>query len=115
MKSSDMLPTPLSGKPKVKLTELARRDAGLGWETITYQGEDGNRYEVSVTKRGSKEIGYSPADGGRITSSLPARTSLKSSLPIRGKSETNVSQGYPPIPWRTFVPTLQGAILAVVP
>jgi hypothetical protein len=52
MKPSDLLPMPLSEKPKVKLTELARRDAGLGWQTITYQGEDGNRYEVSVNKDG---------------------------------------------------------------
>lgn len=32
---------------------LDARDAGLGWETITYQGEDGNRYELSVNKEGS--------------------------------------------------------------
>jgi hypothetical protein len=52
MKSSDVLPMPLDQRPKVKLTELGRRDGGLGWETITYQGEDGNRYEVSVNKDG---------------------------------------------------------------
>jgi hypothetical protein len=52
MKSSDVLPTPLSEKPKVKLTELGRSDGGLGWETVMYQGEDGNRYEVSVNKDG---------------------------------------------------------------
>ena len=52
LKPSDMLPKPLNEKPMVKLTELARRDAGLGWQTITYQGEDGNRYEVSVNKEG---------------------------------------------------------------
>ena len=58
-KPSDLLPTPLDGKPKVKLTELARREAGLGWETITYEGEDGHRYEVSVNIDGVNEIGYS--------------------------------------------------------
>jgi hypothetical protein len=52
MKPSDLLPMPLSEKPKVKLTELRRRDAGEGWEAITYQGEDGHRYQVSVNKDG---------------------------------------------------------------
>jgi hypothetical protein len=50
--SSDVLPTPLNEKPKVKLTEFARRDAGLGWQTVIYQGEDGHRYQVSVNKNG---------------------------------------------------------------
>jgi hypothetical protein len=48
MKPSNMLPTPLDGKPNVNLTELSRKPAGEGWEAITYQGEDGHRYEVSV-------------------------------------------------------------------
>jgi len=65
MKSSDMLPTPLSGKPKVKLTEFGRRSAGEGWEAVTYQGDDGHRYEVSVSKDGvEKNWALIPADGG---------------------------------------------------
>jgi hypothetical protein len=52
MKASDVLPTPLDGRPNAKLTELGRRPAGEGWEAITYQGEDGQRYEVSVNKEG---------------------------------------------------------------
>jgi hypothetical protein len=54
MKPSNTLSTPLDEKPKVKLTELGRRDAGLGWETITYEGKDGNRYEVSINKEGAE-------------------------------------------------------------
>ena len=52
MKPSNVLPTPLNEKPKLKLTELGRSDAGLGWETVMYQGENGNRYQVSVSKDG---------------------------------------------------------------
>ena len=48
MKPSDMLPTPLDGRPKVKLTEIGRRDAGEGWQTVTYQGDDGRIYQASV-------------------------------------------------------------------
>lgn len=48
MKSSDMLATPLNHKPATKLTELARKPAGEGFETITYQGEDGHRCEATV-------------------------------------------------------------------
>ena len=48
MKPSNMLPTPLDRRPNGKLIELGRRPAGEGWETITYQGDDGRRYEVSV-------------------------------------------------------------------
>jgi hypothetical protein len=48
MKLSDMLPKPLSEKPKVKPTETGHRPAGEGCETITYEGEDGHRFEVSV-------------------------------------------------------------------
>jgi hypothetical protein len=58
MKPSDMLPKPLSEKQKVKPTETGQRPAGEGWETITYEGEDGHRFEVNVRME-SKKIGYS--------------------------------------------------------
>jgi hypothetical protein len=48
MKLSDRLPTPLDQKPATKLTEIDRRPAGEGFETITYQGEDGYKYEASA-------------------------------------------------------------------
>ena len=48
MKPSDTLPTPLDQKPATKLTELGRQSAGEGFETVTYQGEDGYRYEATV-------------------------------------------------------------------
>ena len=48
MKPSDMLPQPLEGKPKVKLSEVGRKPPGEGWEAVTYQGDDGQPYEVSV-------------------------------------------------------------------
>ncbi len=48
MKPSDSLPTPLDQKPATKLTELGRQSAGEGFETVTYQGEDGYRYEDTV-------------------------------------------------------------------
>ena len=46
MNPLDMLPIPMTGKPNTELTEIGRRPSGEGWETITYQGADGNRYEV---------------------------------------------------------------------
>lgn len=48
MKLANMLPTPLDHKPTTKLTELGRKSAGEGFETVTYQGEDGHRYEATV-------------------------------------------------------------------
>jgi hypothetical protein len=45
MKSSGMLPTPLDQNPATHLTELGRRPAGEGFETVTYPGDDGYRYE----------------------------------------------------------------------
>jgi hypothetical protein len=48
MESSDALPTPLDHKPSTKLVEVGRKPAGEGFETITYQGEDGYKYEASV-------------------------------------------------------------------
>ncbi len=48
MKRSDMLPTPLDHKPATKLTELGRKSAGEGFETVIYQGENGYRYEATV-------------------------------------------------------------------
>ena len=46
MNPLDMLPIPMAGKPNTELTEIGRRPSGEGWVTITYQGADGNRYEV---------------------------------------------------------------------
>jgi hypothetical protein len=48
MKTSDSLPTPLAQKPPTPLKELGRKPAGEGFETITYQGDDGYKYEASV-------------------------------------------------------------------
>jgi hypothetical protein len=48
MKTADSLPTPLDHKPATKLTEIGRKPAGEGFETITYQGEDGYKYEATV-------------------------------------------------------------------
>jgi hypothetical protein len=46
MKLANMLPTRLEHKPTTKLTELGRKSAGEGFEIVTYQGEDGHRYEA---------------------------------------------------------------------
>jgi hypothetical protein len=48
MKPSDSLPTPLDKKPATTLTELSRKPAAEGFETITYRGDDGYKYEASV-------------------------------------------------------------------
>ena len=48
MKPSDTPPTPLDHKPATNLTELRRKSAGEGFENVTYQGEDGYRYEATV-------------------------------------------------------------------
>jgi hypothetical protein len=48
MKSSDMMPIPLSSRPNTELTKIGEKPSGEGYKTITYQGADGNRYEVMV-------------------------------------------------------------------
>jgi hypothetical protein len=48
MKTADSLPTPLDDRPVTHLTELRRRSAGEGYETITYRGDDRHVYEASV-------------------------------------------------------------------
>jgi hypothetical protein len=48
MKTADSLPTPSDHRPDTHLTELSRKPAGEGYDTVTYRGDDGHVYEASV-------------------------------------------------------------------
>jgi hypothetical protein len=48
------LPKPLNGKPKTRLTEIARKLAEEGWQRIVYRGGDGHTY-VAMERNGIQE------------------------------------------------------------
>jgi hypothetical protein len=65
-----MLRTPLDHKPTTKLTVHGRKSAGEGFETVTYQGEDG------PPTRQQSRMASLPSSGGFYRSSKITKASL---------------------------------------